>query len=170
MIGLKRHTVQISNSCEEWNSIANDICKSVIETCSAYITDVQHVGSTAVPGLPAKPIIDIAVGVESFAVIPQITNALSELGMLYRGDSGRAGGHLYIRESCKDMRTSHIHVVLHNGLQWNNYLKFRDTLISSEELKSEYAKLKIELQKAYPNDRIKYTESKAKFIRSICSD
>jgi GrpB-like predicted nucleotidyltransferase (UPF0157 family) len=107
--------------------------------CCEFIVDVQHVGSTAVPDLPAKPILDIAAGVATFDAIREISRRLARIGYLYRGDHGDAGGHLFVIESAPDIRTIHLHVVQHSGTQWRDYLAFRDLLRHTPAICRRYA-------------------------------
>lgn len=169
MIGLKRHTVAIVNSRKKWPALAEQFCWSISKNCSDHIVELQHVGSTAVPGLPAKPIIDIAIGVTSLRKIPDLSRLLASESWRYRGDFGASGGHLYIKEASRDVVVCQAHAVVHNGDQWINYVRFRDALISNDELRSQYAELKYSLKRSYSNDRPKYTQGKSEFIRSVLS-
>jgi len=83
------------------------------EHVGGHVLDIQHVGSTAVPGLDAKPIIDIAVAVTSTAAIGRCRQALGlkDLGYIDRGDSGTEGGYLFVKESAPQVRTHHLHMV-----------------------------------------------------------
>jgi GrpB-like predicted nucleotidyltransferase (UPF0157 family) len=137
----------------------------VQEACDDLIIDVQHVGSTSVPDLPAKPILDLAAAVATLDVIPDVIGKLTELGYIYRGDGGDTGGHLFVRDSKPGVRIIHLHVVSHDDVQWNNYLRFRDLLRQDSNLRKRYAELKKELRRKFPADRERYTDSKRDFIR-----
>jgi GrpB-like predicted nucleotidyltransferase (UPF0157 family) len=115
MIGLKRSAVELFDHDTGWAILAIKACDAVRNACCEFIVDVQHVGSTAVPGLPAKPILDIAAGVTTFDSLPEISRRLTRSGYLYRGDHGDAGGHLFVVESAPDIRTIHLHVVQHSA-------------------------------------------------------
>ena len=75
------------------------------------VLDIQHVGSTAVPGLDAKPIIDIAVAIASTAEIARCRQPLGDLGYIDRGDCGTEGGYLFVKESAPLVRTPHLHMI-----------------------------------------------------------
>jgi GrpB-like predicted nucleotidyltransferase (UPF0157 family) len=128
---------------------------------------VQHVGSTSVPHLPAKPILDIAASVHNLAVIPELVEKLTSIGYIYRGDGGDNGGHLFVRESMPGIRTIHLHVVARDGRQWRNYLYFRDLLRRDVRVRTQYAELKKQLERTFRNDRKAYTVAKEDFIRRI---
>ena len=76
--------------------------------CGELLVDVQHVGSTAVPELPAKPILDIAAALATIDSMPEIVRRLTRIGYLDRGDQGDAGGHVLVLESSPDIRTVHL--------------------------------------------------------------
>jgi GrpB-like predicted nucleotidyltransferase (UPF0157 family) len=108
MIGLKRHTVEVVDHDPTWAMLGVQACQAVRSACGELLVDLQHVGSTAVPDLPAKPILDIAAGVATFEAMPEIVRRLTRIGYLYRGDHGDAGGHLFVVESSPKIRTIHI--------------------------------------------------------------
>ena len=124
-------------------------------------------GSTSVPGLSAKPIIDLVIGLPSMADFESVKGALDKLGYIYRGIGSGSVGHLFILESAPEIRTEHLHVVPADGEQWLSYVQFRDSLRSSPKLVKEYAALKQSLRDQFPNDRKKYTAGKAAFIQAV---
>lgn len=167
MIGLKRHTVQVVEHDPGWAALFARECIALKRTLGSLASDVQQVGSTAVPGLPAKPIIDIAVAVRALDVIPDIIRNLTAIGYRYRGDGGKDGGHLFVREPLPDIRTVHTHVVEKSDPQWTEYLLFRDILLKDPDLRKKYADLKTALAAQFPNDRKAYTDGKADFIQGV---
>lgn len=167
MIGLKRHTVQVVAHDPSWTTLAATACNEVQRAGGDLLADVQHVGSTAVPGLPAKPILDLTAGVRTLEAIPEIVRRLTAIGYLYRGDGGDDGGHLFLRESAPDIRTIHLHVVEHNGIQWKNVLLFRDLLRQDARLRQQYTELKQRLAGQFSNDRKAYTAAKHDFIHGV---
>ena len=167
MIGLKRHTVQVVDHNSAWLDLGTAACRQVQRAGGNLVSDVQHVGSTSVPGLPAKPILDLAAAVAALDVIPELTEKLTALGYIYRGDGDKSGGHLFVWESQPDIRTIHLHVVTGDDTQWRNYLRFRDMLRQDSGVRKRYAELKQELRARFLDDRNAYTESKHDFIRGI---
>lgn len=167
MIGLQRHTVQVVESHPQWTELAEQICNSIRKACVKLICDVQHVGSTSVPGLPAKPILDIAAGIPKPDVMPDLIEKMTQEGFNYRGDSRETGGHLFVKESAPGVRIAHIHVVPMGGTRWRNYLRFRDILRGNPTVRMEYAKLKRELRDRFSHDRKIYTNSKGDFIQRV---
>lgn len=122
---------------------------------------VEHVGSTAVPGLAAKPIIDIQVSVadteDEVTYVPAVENAGAQL-------RARDPGHRYFRPPPDRPREVHIHVCEAGSAWERNHLLFRDYLRAHPTARDAYAELKRELARRYPDDRLAYTDAKAGFI------
>jgi GrpB-like predicted nucleotidyltransferase (UPF0157 family) len=169
MIGLRRHTVRLVDHDPNWSALFASERETLQRTFGDLVVDIQHVGSTAVPDLPAKPILDIAMAIRTLDPIPSIVERLTEIGYIYRGDGGDDGGHLFVRESEPDVRAVHVHVVEKAGYQWKDYLAFRNTLCENPDVRKRYATVKLDLAKRFPDDRKSYTASKDEFIRSILS-
>jgi GrpB-like predicted nucleotidyltransferase (UPF0157 family) len=169
MIGLQHGIVLVVPHCTDWLILFDQERAVLHDRIGQYVVDIQHVGSTAVPGLVAKPIIDIAVAIDSPVLVAQCQESLCDLGSRYRGDSGSEGGHLFVKESSPQVRTHHLHVVTMDDPQWRNYLLFRDRLNGNATLRTQYSELKKSLQAEFPNDRHAYTKAKEDFIRTVLS-
>ncbi len=123
---------------------------------------IEHIGSTAVPGLPAKPVIDIMAPVEDLESSRAALPALQAIGYCYapyRSDVL----HWFCKPSPQH-RTHHLHLVPVDSKRWAEALAFRDLLASDASVARDYAALKLRLAAAYRNDRERYTEEKAPFI------
>ena len=166
-IGLKWHTVRVVAYRAEWRRLFEQELRDLRKRVRHLAVDIQHVGSTAVPGLDAKPIIDIALAVASPGVIPRLRQSLSDLGYIYGGDAGRDGGHVFVKESAPDVHTHHLHVVAVGDPQWREWLLFRDKLRADEALRARYAGLKKALHERYAEDRKGYTEGKNEFVGGL---
>ncbi|MDE3161022.1 MAG: GrpB family protein [Acidobacteriota bacterium] len=92
MIGLKRNTVKVVDYDPDWAMLALEYCRVVRNACGELLVDVQHVGSTAVPELPPKPILEIAAALATIDSTPEIVRRLTCIGYFDRGDQGDAGG------------------------------------------------------------------------------
>jgi GrpB-like predicted nucleotidyltransferase (UPF0157 family) len=167
MIGLKRGTVQLENNYPEWVDLFEKTAERIRKKVGNLVSDIQHVGSTAVPGLLAKPIIDIAIAVSSRDLIPSVVTALVEIGYIDRGDGGRDGGYLLVQECEPNVRTEHIHIVEETDRQWRDYILFRDSLRDDPSLREEYSQLKKMLAAENRKDRNAYTMGKHDFIRGL---
>jgi GrpB-like predicted nucleotidyltransferase (UPF0157 family) len=130
--------------------------------------DVRHIGSTAVPGLVAKPIIDILAGVASMAVAESVIAPLCASGYTTSAEfNDTLSDRKWLMRWADGRRTHHLHVVVHDGQVWRERLRFRDALRSSAVLASRYAELKTDAAGMHPTDREAYTDAKTKFIRSV---
>ena len=171
MIGLRRDTVALFPHETEWETEAQRTIEKLKHICGDKISDIAHVGSTSVKIIMAKPIIDIAVAVETFDEFLKLENRLLENGFYYRpsSDLGEqllfACGSLY--EGKGEEQTHFVHVVKKDSMEWINYNLFRDYLNENEDVAREYEALKISLAKENPNDkhREKYLAGKHDFIR-----
>ncbi len=111
---------------DEWKRAGEECVSLLLDILGDAAHDIQHVGSTAVPGLHAKPIIDIAVGVDSFDRIMLLRPVLEEHGLIFRGED--VPEQLLFVIGSDDIRTHHIHVVRWKDKAWNDYITFRDKL------------------------------------------
>lgn len=172
MLGLKRGTVALFPHEKEWEKEAQRTAEKLSNILGDSAVDIQHVGSTSVKTIAAKPIIDLAVGVRSFDDILKYGNKLKENGFYLRNSNIEnqllfACGSYY--DGTGDVQTHFIHVVIYGSREWNNYIGFRDYLNKNKEAAKQYEKLKIRLAEKCPEDegRVKYTNGKHGFITEI---
>ena len=170
MIGLKKGTVKLVPHQKEWNENAESIIKLLKQLLGDTALDIQHIGSTSVFSIHAKPIIDIAVGVTDFEKIMSYNEQLQKDGIFYRG-SDVENQILYVMGDMeKDIRTHHIHVVKWNGTEWRNYIHFRDCLNANENMALQYQRVKEELESKYADNRGLYTKGKKEIIDIILNN
>jgi GrpB-like predicted nucleotidyltransferase (UPF0157 family) len=132
--------------------------------------DVQHIGSTAVPGLAAKPIIDVLAGVVSMAVAESVIAPLCASGYTTSAEFNKTlSDRKWLMRWAEGRRTHHLHVVVHGGQAWHERLRFRDALRASAELAARYAELKADAARKHPVDREAYTQAKTEFIRAVAA-
>jgi GrpB-like predicted nucleotidyltransferase (UPF0157 family) len=125
---------------------------------------IEHVGSTAVPGLAAKPIIDVLAGRPAESELEPYVRAFTAAGYEHRGEYGIPGRHYFVRG---EPRTHHLHLVEMDGGIWRRYVAFRDHLRRHPESAAAYAALKHDLAARFPNDRERYTDGKSAFIDDV---
>jgi GrpB-like predicted nucleotidyltransferase (UPF0157 family) len=130
---------------------------------------VEHVGSTAVSGLSAKPIIDIAVGSRPGGAVAELRARLEPHGFIHRGDMGSQGGVLFVLETAPWHRIAHVHVVPYGGESWVGYLAFRDLLRRDPAARDSYVRLKRTLAQRFPGDRAAYTAGKDQLVSALLS-
>lgn len=172
MLGLKRGTVALCEHEKEWELEAQRTTSRLKKILGDVIKDIQHVGSTSILSIKAKPIIDIALAVDDFDDILAYEKELKEAGFYYRpqaqasirGQLLFACGNYY--DGTGDIQTHFIHVVLTNSMDWINYINFRDYLNQTPSAAKAYEDLKVSLAAQAPVDggREKYLKGKHDFI------
>ena len=128
---------------------------------------IEHVGSTSVPGLAAKPIIDIMGGRPPESDLDAYVRAFTGIGYEYRGELGLPGREYFVRDDAAGARTHHLHLVVLGGGHWVRHLAFRDALRADPEKAARYAALKHDLASRYADFRGEYTDSKTPFIEAV---
>ncbi len=163
-LGLAHDQVKISPYNADW-PVQFDLEKPAIIKCvqDFQYRDVQHIGSTSIPGLCAKPIIDIAAAIPSFDHVETIKLNLAKLGYAHIPGRGTAFREFFAKGP-EDCRTHYLHLTLCPSDEWNRLLRFRYRLHTSDSLRDEYAALKQQLAREFPTDRIAYNHAKAEFI------
>lgn len=167
MTGLKRNAVKLLPYQKEWAYEAQNTIKLLKSLLKSSVKDVQHIGSTAIPSIHAKPIIDIAAGVQNLEDIYPYIKPLNENGFILRPRDVKGQLLFVTGDLDNDLITSHIHVLEWNKENWNNYINFRDYLNAYTDKALEYDRLKRRLAKRYPNDRASYTKGKQELIEQL---
>lgn len=132
--------------------------------------DIQHVGSTSVPGLPAKPIVDIAMGVRSMDEGRALAGALATIGFVQPPGASAMPDDWTMFDKYDDgveTEVIHLHLVPHDGERWRAYVRFRDYLRAHPDAVIEYAAVKRDLAIEFGRDRLGYTEAKSDFIMNV---
>lgn len=167
-LGLENDKVNLMVYQTVWHELFLEEQTRLRKALGEAALDVQHIGSTAVPGLSAKPILDIGVAVRDFDEAFGLVKPLEALGYEYRGEKGVARRHLFVKGP-PDRRTHHLHGIEHETDEWHNLLFFRDYLRVHPEAVARYQTLKSQLAKQFSKDREAYTGGKHAFIRDILS-
>lgn len=132
-----------------------------------YLKAIEHIGSTSVPGLAAKPIIDIMAGAQNLADAPQFIPLLETHGYHYFPEyEAQIPERRYLTKSINGRTVVHLHIIEPTNQLWEEHLTFRDRLLAQPVLRNDYARLKTELAKHFGNDRVGYTEAKSAFIQT----
>ena len=163
-IGLKPGTAAIGGYSDQWAALFEQEKQRLQTALGGHALAIEHVGSTSVPGLAAKPIIDIAVAIADLSKVADCVAPLAELGYHYKGEYGLAGRHYFNKGN---PRTHHLHMALPTSDHWRNHLLFRDYLRRHPETVAEYASLKRKLAAQFQSDIERYTDSKAPFISGV---
>ena len=169
----------------EWPRMYEQERRILAETLADFAIRIEHVGSTSVPGLGAKPIIDIMIGMEDASRLDELPPPMLAAGYCYiqyyedelpfrryfTRVNGLHGIHYATRPGFKDRKlhftTHHIHIVPLDSDWWPRHLFFRDYLRNHPAARKEYYRIKMELSKIEWNNRNDYTEAKSEFIQGI---
>ena len=171
MHGLKRGTVALFPHEKAWETEAARTIKTLWAILGDAAADIQHVGSTSVPAICAKPIVDIAVAARSFDQVLEKRPELEAAGFHYRPGKNIENQELFAcgsyYEGTGEEQTHFIHVVPAGSQDWQDYLNFRDYLNAFPEVAKAYEALKKSLAAANPEDagREKYLAGKQAFVR-----
>ena len=158
--------ITVLNYDPEWPLKYERERKAIAEILDGNGISIYHIGSTSVPGLAAKPIIDMMAVVRSLEKVDDARGKFSELGYEYLGEFGIAGRR-YFRKG-GDERTHQIHIF--QADDWNNierHLAFRDYMRTHEKERTEYAKIKTALAQRFPYDIDGYCDGKEAFVREM---
>lgn len=168
---LKKDPIELVAYDPAWSAIAAlEIKKLRSILPSQHIIDIQHVGSTAIPGMIAKPVIDIQIAVDSLDAIKQSAiQILTSQDYIYWDKNPDSERMLFIKgmPPFGEKRTHHVHIVEPTSKHWSGKILFRDYLINHPEKAREYTDLKLKLEKQYKYDREKYTDEKTAFVNHI---
>lgn len=152
----------------EWKSVFEQESDLLSQTIGEPNVVIEHIGSTSVERLGAKPVIDIMIGVKDYRTINNHIASIENLGYKYISEYENMMPYrrFFIKDS-NGKRTHHLHMVEIDTDFWNRHLKFRDQLRKDHKLRDEYYKLKLELSKKEWKDGNEYTSAKSKFIKEI---
>jgi GrpB-like predicted nucleotidyltransferase (UPF0157 family) len=162
-------TVVVASYSENWPLHFADVRAELLEVLAPSCVAVEHIGSTSVPGLAAKPIIDVLLGADALGTIENAMQGLARHGYEYvskyegefpaRPYFVRAGSHSALRVN--------VHAVVKGSQFWLELIAFRDALRFSPSLVSQYQALKLQLAVKHAQDRPTYTAAKASFIQAV---
>lgn len=164
-LGLASGAVRLATADPSWPALFAAERGRLLAAAGDLPLVIEHVGSTAVPGLPAKPILDLMGGRPAGSDLAPYVAALEAAGYRHRGEYGIPGRHYFVRDDAERRRTHHLHVVEHEGVFWREHLAFRDALRADPALRDAYAALKRDLAARLPRDRAAYTDGKTAFVR-----
>jgi GrpB-like predicted nucleotidyltransferase (UPF0157 family) len=168
LIAAINEDVQLHEYDEMWPALFEQERRRLLALLPQIFRDIQHIGSTSIRGLAAKPIIDILAGVESMETAESIGSVLCSSGYTTSAEFNRSleDCRWYMRWA-NGHRTHHLHVVVHGSPAWLERLRFRDALRADPSLAAEYEKLKLQLAAEHFRDREAYTDAKFKFVEAV---
>ncbi len=163
MPAQKKESVKLVPFSPEWITTGNSVLSELSSVMGSIIVDKAHIGSTAVPGLRSRPIIDIAVAVRSFDTVPVFFDRLLEMGYFHRKETDTEN-QIFL-SAVKNKLSVYVHIVIHGKTLWNSYVAFTDCLKKDESVREKYMQLKMSLAGRFACDRRSYTAGKSEFVR-----
>ena len=163
MHGLKQGILQFSEYDPEWVVLFSAERERILSVVSELIADMQHIGSTAVPGLRAKPIIDIGIHMKNGIDPQQLQPGLNQIGIRWRNKQINPG-HFYAVKDSNDLHLFHYHIFEHDAAAWHEHIHFRDALLANDAIRDEYAAQKLVWAKESGGHRPTYVDLKTDFI------
>ena len=166
-LGLEKSEVRLSPHNPEWAVLGQRECAAVRELLGDVAVAVVHVGSTAVPDIEAKPILDVAAAVDDRVPIDEVVMRLcAGDAYTYEGDRRDDGGLLFVRDQGA-LRTVHVHVVGTTSRAWADYLRFHALLRDDAAARDRYQSTKRVLAQRFVHDRESYTRAKGVVIAEL---
>ncbi|HET7229843.1 MAG TPA: GrpB family protein [Longimicrobium sp.] len=162
-LGLDRASVRVVPHHPAWAALFAEEAARLRSALGSAVIDIEHIGSTSVPGLAAKPILDLSASVPSLADEVRLIPALERLGYQHKADPD-IPERLYFVKGPPERRTHHLSLAEPGSRFWREHLRFRDLLRADPVLAAEYARLKHDLAARHACDRLAYTTGKKSFI------
>ena len=152
---------------EQWKQDFLKIRAELSNILGQLTIGIEHVGSTSVYGLSAKPIIDIDVVIKDYTVLEDVVSALGKIGYRHEGNLGIVGREAFKYDGKEHLKKHHLYVCPEDSTELKRHIAFRDHLRTHPDAVREYIHIKEEGAKQYPNDIERYIEHKSPFIEKI---
>jgi GrpB-like predicted nucleotidyltransferase (UPF0157 family) len=148
-----------------WKEMYKKESEKIKSILDDIIIDIHHIGSTAIPGIKAKPVIDILVEVKDIEEVDQYNHKMEELGYEAMGEYGIPKRRFFRKG--ENNRTHHIHIFQAGNEEIKRHINFKEYLIAHPDKAREYSKLKEKLANKYTYDVENYSNCKSDFIKEI---
>lgn len=168
-LGLKRGTVRVVPHDPSWVELFAREYKLLKRLAGEHFVAMEHIGSTSIPGIHAKPIVDMQLAVRSLRDIARFREALEALGYSYRENGSDEMRVLFVKGP-EELRTHHLHITEHGSDAWQVAILFRNHLRANSRVAREYNRLKMDLAVRHASDRAAYSAFKKGFIENIANE
>ena len=155
---------------EQWKQDFLKIKTELSNAIGQLIIGIEHVGSTSVQDLSAKPIIDIDVVIKDYTVLEDVVSGLREIGYQHEGNLGIVGREAFKYDGKEHLKEHHLYVCPEDSPELKRHITFRDYLRTHPDAVREYSQIKAEGAKQYPDDIEQYIEYKSPFIEKIYAE
>ena len=166
---VAKHVVVIPYD-EQWKQDFLKIKDELTNALGQLVIGIEHVGSTSVQGLAAKPIIDIDVVIKDYTLLEDVVSALGEIGYQHEGNLGIVGREAFKYSGKEHLKKHHLYVCPEDSPELRRHIAFRGFLRAHPEAVREYSRIKEEGAKQFPNDIERYMEHKSQFIERIYAE
>jgi GrpB-like predicted nucleotidyltransferase (UPF0157 family) len=161
-LGLESGIVRLAEYDDRWPVLFAAEAGRLLAFSDGIALRIEHIGSTSIAGMCAKPVLDILAGRPSGTPVDPYLVCIQRAGYVHRGERGIAGREFFRRG---EPRAYHVHLVEQDGALWREYLDFRNYLRAHAEAAARYADLKRSLAARFPRDREAYIDGKTAFVR-----
>jgi GrpB-like predicted nucleotidyltransferase (UPF0157 family) len=168
-LGVPYGVVRLAPADPAWAGVAAQLIEEVRGGLGDDALAVEHIGSTALAGMLAKPIVDIAILLSPTARRAEVIDRVERLGYRYRGDAAGEGGLVFVLEVRPNYRVAHLHAITEGDPQWDRYLAVVDQLRRDPRLRAAYETVKRDLATAHAVDGRAYTHGKNDVVARILS-
>ena len=151
----------------KWKTGFEDIKREIEAAVGDIIIGIEHVGSTSVVGLSAKPCVDIDVVIEDYSVFSAVADALWKIGYIHEGDLGIKDREAFKYSGKTHLLNHHLYVCPKDSCELYRHITFRNFLRNSPDAAAEYGRIKEKAAELFPDDIDKYIEYKSVFINEI---
>jgi GrpB-like predicted nucleotidyltransferase (UPF0157 family) len=166
-LGLERGVVRLLPYQPSWPECFQLEASRLGDALDARVGFIEHMGSTAIPGLAAKPIIDFMASVADFDAAENLIPDIETLGYEYREADDIPDRYFFVGRRNDGMTTYHLSLAQSDSAYWTAHLLFRDFLRANPGLAQEYAELKRELAAKHQHDRLAYMRAKRPFVKRV---
>lgn len=166
-LGLKRGEVVVVPYDPRWPVLFDEAAAELADALGPAAIAIHHVGSTSIPGLCAKPILDVLVSVADFAAAIDLVPKLEKLAYEFRPEEDIPDRHYFRRPPGGKVRTHHLSLAEPSSRHHRVTLAFRDALRRDARLADAYARLKLELAARFAYDRAAYIDGKSQFVGDV---
>ena len=161
----RKQIIEVVPYDTDWPNQFEEEARRIRPIFSNNFVAIHHIGSTSVPGLAAKPTIDIILEVKNIELVDHCNDAMEKLGYEAWGEYHIPGRRFFVKG--EDKRTHHVHTFQTGSAEIANHLYFRDYLKSHPDEAKEYADLKIKLAEQFSHDRRGYVQNKEDYVKAL---
>ena len=164
---MRTKRVMVVSYDEAWKSAFEEIKAEIEDAIADLIVGIEHVGSTSVEGMSAKPCIDVDVIIKDYTVFDAVVSKLASIGYIHEGDLGIKDREAFKYTDMPHLMTHHLYVCPQNSEELRRHITFRDFLRSNAEAARKYSSVKETAAELFPNDIDKYIEYKSPCIEEL---